>query len=349
MAGGRRYMNIADIALFMQGSAAALPAAADAGTYRMALDTADGRLKLSIDGTAFVPVSLGSPLSHLILVDGVTGNDTDATIDNGIPFATMQAAVSAIVVDNAISPLGRKGYSIFPAPFQQFDEDLTIDVSNALHLSIIAQGGWMLGDFSAANWRPVTGVGRDLILTGSALPVDGIRPAISIQTAAWVGWNPTSNESFSGPRIAGRIDGTAMTGGNLEFAFEGEVFGEGHADAADFGTTIVSSYWRDVRLKKPIGGTNLLMFKSWDSRFQGLVSCAQHSGFFNCELEGGLTTSGNAGVPPQGFYDCDLQGTFTGPASAWLYLDPASNYWFKTNGATIAGGGSKTIIGDLVP
>ena len=54
-------------------------------------------------------------------------------------------------------------------------------------------------------------------------------------------------------------------------------------------------------------------------------------------------------MPPQGFYGCDLQGTFTGPATPWILLDAASNYWFKTNGAILAGGGSKTIIGDLVP
>jgi hypothetical protein len=203
------------------------------------MDSADGQVKLSIGGGPFVPFSLGS-LGHLLLVDGVSGDDSAATVDNGVPFKTMQAAVNAAVADNATSG-PRTGYSIFPAPFQQFDETLTIDVSAALHLSIIAQGGWMLGDFPAPAWRPVGGVGRDLVLVGDASPVDGIRPSLSIQTAAWASWNATSHEAYSGPRISGKIDATAVVGGNLEFAFEGEIFGEGSAVAADFGTLIVSS------------------------------------------------------------------------------------------------------------
>jgi hypothetical protein len=124
-------------------------------------------------------------LSGVVTVDSVNGNDSQGGIANGVPFRTMQAAVDAIVQDNATAG-PRAGYTLTPAPWQQFDEDLSIDVSNALHLSLVADGGWMLGDFSAPIWRPVAG--RDLLLVGDASPVDGIRPSLSIQTAAWASW-----------------------------------------------------------------------------------------------------------------------------------------------------------------
>jgi hypothetical protein len=325
MSGGKRYVDILDVSEYLGGPETALPAVSPSGTYRLVFDTVDKQVKISKDGGPYLALSTGS-LSHLVFVDAVQGDDSAGGIDNGVPYATMQAAVNAIVADNATAG-PRTGYTIIPAPFQQFDETLTIDVSDALHLSIICQGGWMLGDFPNPAWRPVSGAGRDLVLTGDASAVDGIRPSLSIQTAAWASWNATSHEAYSGPRISGKIDGTAITGGNLEFAFEGEIFGEGSAVAVDFGASvIVSAYWRDARPKKAVTGTNLLMFKSWDCRFQGLITCSAYSAFYNCELEGGLTTAGGlAGVPPQGFYSCDLQGTFTGPASAWLLLDPASN------------------------
>ena len=220
-----------------------LPATAPVNT--LLRDPASGRI-VQNTGTVATPVWLvvgGAPSPNLVLVDADNGDDTLGGIGTGAPFKTMQAAIDAIVIANAVAPLGRKGYTICPGPWQQFDEDLTIDLSNALHLVIAAQGAWMLGDFSAANWRPVTGVGRDITFTGSAAAVDGIRPSFSCATMPGTEWNPTSNQSYSGARISGGFTSGNLAG-NLEFSFEGEVFGEGVTDAINFGTTIISAYFK---------------------------------------------------------------------------------------------------------
>jgi hypothetical protein len=158
-------------------------------------------------------------------------------------------------------------------------------------------------------------------------------------------WNPTSHEAYSGARIAGSI---LVTGGglagNLEFAFEGEVFGEGNTNAVDFGTTITSTYWREVRLKKPLVGANTNFFKAWDCRFQGKIDVSGYSGVFNCELEDGMTCGALASVPPQGFFGCDLQGAYDCGGAGNLRLDLASNTTFVANGATLAGGTTKTLL-----
>jgi len=41
-------------------------------------------------------------------------------------------------------------------------------------------------------------------------------------------------------------------------------------------------------------------------------------------------------------------GAFTAPAGG-VKLCPVSNYFFKTNGATLGGAATKVILGDLVP
>lgn len=297
-------------------------------------------------GTEAVPVWAGlgeATLPNIVLVDAVNGDDTLGGIGNGLPFKTMQAAINAIVVDNAIAPLGRKGYTLWPGPWQQFDEDLSVDVSNALHLVIAAQGGWMLGNFDQNNWRPAAGVGRDITFTGSAAAVGGIRPSFSCATVPGTEWNPTSNQSYSGARISGSFLSGNLAG-NLEFSFEGEIFGEGNADAINFGTTIISAYLKETRLKKPLNSSQLNLFRAWNCRFEGLITCVSYSGIFNCELEGGMTAGGLGGVPPQGFFQCDLQGPYNCGGAGLLRLDSPSNFHFEASGATLAGGTTRTLL-----
>ena len=87
-----------------------------------------------------------------------------------------------------------------------------------------------------------------------------------------------------------------------------------------------------------------------DTEFDGLVDVDSYSRIVECEFGGGLTVPAGFAdlVPPGGFYNTTFFGTFTGPAGS-LRLDAASNYFFKTNGALLAGGATKVIQGDLVP
>lgn len=288
-------------------------------------------------GTAWGPVG-GGPLSHLVLVDNVTGDDAAAGIGNGVPFATIQAAINAIVADNAVGPIdGKKGYLLRLAPWQMYDEDVFIDVSNALHLTMLVNGNG-LGQFLAADWDPTTP--RSLVLTGSPANVNGIRPGIFICSDAWSAWKPTTGQAYAGLRIGGDIDGTTMTAGNLEFAFEGEVWGN-----VDFGATaIVSSYWRQTRIKGIVNGNNLLIFRARYSRFEGAITCSNYSLFDKCRIQSGMTVGGLGGVAPQGFFGCEMAGAFDCGGPGRLRLDAASNTTFVDNGATLGGTTTKKLL-----
>jgi len=94
-------------------------------------------------------------------------------------------------------------------------------------------------------------------------------------------------------------------------------------------------------------GANIVIAESCE--FDELVDVGSYSRIVDCEFSGGMTvTSVQNYLPPQGIYNTDFSGTFTGPAGSCL-LDAVSNYWFKNNGAVLAGGATKVILGDLTP
>lgn len=83
------------------------------------------------------------------------------------------------------------------------------------------------------------------------------------------------------------------------------------------------------------------------TEFDGPTVLATYGRLTQCEIDGGFTISGvSTALPPSGMFQCDISGTFTGPASS-CRLDGTSNYFFKTNGATLAGGATKVILDDL--
>ena len=186
-------------------------------------------------GTAGVPVVGDSNVARL---DAVNGNDATAAVGNGLPFKSMQAAITACkaahdaiygtlppepptVVLQPPPSNARQGYVIDVAPYTAYDEDVVINVAGAFHLMITGEAGWDLGlfDGTATNWQPkgapsaFTGPGvssRSIRITGNpqnnlVAPNADIRGSVVITSKARAPWHGTNHLAWWGPRIAGRI------------------------------------------------------------------------------------------------------------------------------------------------
>ena len=288
------------------------------------------------------------------VVDPVHGDDTTGEFgDLSKPFLTIQAAIDAVptpaIGDGAAS---RTVWTILVSP-GTYDEDLSVDITRK-RIILASVGPWNLGTFNSADWAP-SGTRRNItVFTTSPTINDNIRNAFSIQPMLPAGEGLTTHQAyFTRPRISGQIDVSGVTGPSLELTLSVEVFGTTGGSGGDSmvaGTAIVQSYIYHSRFRGRVTGTNWNLQVSERTRFGGLVTVTGYSTILFCRFDSGMTTTSaaNAGITPGGFYDTDFAGTFTGPAGS-LRLDGATNYWFKTNGAVLAGGATKVIQDDLVP
>jgi hypothetical protein len=156
------------------------------------------------------------------------------------------------------------------------------------------------------------------------------------------------------PRISGQIiiNDNILGGTTKEVYLACEVsdFGAvGRSIDASIGTGILNCYFDRSRFKTavymPTGRLQLANL----TRFDGLLTCNNFSRIQNSQISSGMTiTQDIADLQPNGIVSSYFSGTFTGPVSS-CRLDGFSNWSFKANGATLAGGATKTIQDDLVP
>jgi len=288
------------------------------------------------------------------IVDPVNGNDaTGAFGDLSKPFKTIQAAINAVptpaIGDNAAS---RNVWTVIITP-ADYDENLAVDITRK-RIILASWGPWGLGVFNTLDWAP-SGVRRNITLTTTDGVInDGIRNGFSIQPMLVAGEGLTTHQAyFTRPRISGKIDCSGVAGPSFELTLSCEIFGTTGGSGGDSivgGASIVQSYIYHSRLRGKLTGANWNFQVNERTRFGGLVTVSGYSTIISCRFDIGMTTTSaaNAGILPGGFYDTDFAGTFTGPAGS-LRLDGPTNYWFKTNGAVLAGGATKVIQDDLVP
>jgi hypothetical protein len=82
----------------------------------------------------------------------------------------------------------------------------------------------------------------------------------------------------------------------------------------------------------------------YNCEFDGLITTTEFNSIENSEIDGGLTVSGVGNfMPPSGMFHVDFAGTFTGPANS-ARMDLSTDYFFRTNGASLAGGATKVIL-----
>lgn len=304
------------------------------------------------DPAAFSVIAaiLGVGQSNVAYLDQIMGNDNKAAVGSPVPFKTFQAAVDALRAAFLAAGTRKAGMVLVVAPFTEYDEDVTIDVSGGFHLLVTSDGGYNIGKFDAAAvWGPT--VRRDLIIIGDASNggATDIRPGVIFGTRATRPAHVTTHQAWFGPRISGQINFDGLTAGNLEFSFEGEVYGMGGiAGASNAGNQILSLYLHNCRFRTAADfGTNSNLFQGRLCRFDGLLTIGQASDVVETRINAGLTVQSVGSVPPIGFFNCFLDGAFTGPATPWIRLDLASNTTFVANGnGPIVGGGSKLILND---
>lgn len=287
------------------------------------------------------------------LVDPVNGNDATGVFgDIAKPFKTIQAAINAVptppIGDSAAT---RNVWTIIVTP-ADYDEDLAVDLTRK-RIILASWGPWGLGTFNGADWSPTLPRRNITLTTVDAITNDGIRNGFSIQPMLPAGEGLTTHQAYlTRPRISGKIDCSGVLG-SIELTLSAEVFGTTGGSGGDSvvaGTCIVQSYFYHCRFRGMVTGVNWNFQVNERTQFGGLVTVNGYSTILSCRFAAGMTTATapNAGILPGGFYDTDFAGTFTGPAGS-LRLDGATNYWFKTNGAVLAGGATKVIQDDLVP
>lgn len=281
-------------------------------------------------------------------VDLTHGNDHSAAIGTLRAFKTIQAFVEAVPAGDD-STLARNVYTAIISP-GDYDEDLTIDLTRR-RIVLTGFGSWNLGTFDGSDWSP-SGTRRNITVTITDANIDGIRSGLVISTFLdSLGEAMTTHESYlTKVRISGMIDLTgANASGSVELVLACEVFGDGGI-SIDAGATIIQSYFSDCRMRGSVTGTNWQFQVTDRSRFQGLVTVGNFSLIQSSRFDAGMTIAGTppAGLRPYGMVNTWFAGTFTGPASS-LLLDGYTNYFFKLNGASLAGGATKVILFDSVP
>lgn len=293
-------------------------------------------------------------MQQTAIVDPPHGNDlTGAFGDLSLPFQTIQAAINAVPTPAIGDSAGSRTVWVILVSPGTYDEDLLVDITRK-RIILASVGPWNLGLFNSADWQP-SGTRRNITLfTTDAIVNDGIRNGFSIQPMLPAGEGLTTHQAYlTRPRISGAIDVSAVGGPSLELTLSAEVYGTtGGSGGTSIvgGAAIIQSYFYHCRFRGMLSGTNWNFQVNERTRFGGLVNVLAYSTILSCRFDAGMTvaSAANAGILPGGFYDSDFAGTFTGPAGS-LRLDGATNYWFKTNGAVLAGGATKVIQDDLVP
>lgn len=304
-----------------------------------------------------------SPFSNTALLDSVHGDDARAAVGNGTPFATAQKAIDACYAKFLAAPASeRRGYTIEVAPFTQYDEDWDITVTGGFHLLVTSSASYFIGDFNTSAlgiWAPSAANAKNINILGSIANVNGVRPGVVFSTSASQPWNPTTGQSFFGPRVSGRISFDGVTvDGNVEFTFQGEVWGQVTLTTATNSTNkTLSLYFIDARFKQPVSlDANSNLFQFIRSRMDDgkLLTVGKYSNMADSAILGGVSANGlGFGVlpappasTPQGFFGCELKGVFTGLlAGPVLFMfDGSSNASFMANAGTIAGVGQKVLL-----
>lgn len=301
-----------------------------------------------------IPAGGGPFLQRTVLVNAVDGDDATGAIGTLKAFRTIQAALNAIPTPSPVDPIAnRQVFAVLISP-GDYDEDLLVDITRK-RIILASAGPWGLGTFGGIDWAP-SGTRRNImVITTDGVTLDGIRNGLSIQPMLPAGEGLTTHQAYlTRPRISGKVDLSGVVGGaSIELTLSCEIFGTNGGASGDSivgGGTIIQSYLYHSRFRGKLTGPNWNFQVAERSRFGGLVNVNGYSTILSCRFDAGMTTAtaGNAGITPGGFTLTDFAGTFSGPAGS-LRLDGVTNYWFKTNGALLAGGATKVIQDDLVP
>ena len=282
------------------------------------------------------------------LVNPDTGDDATGAIGTTLAFKTIQGFIDAVPPGN--DSAGARNVYVAQISPGDYDEDLAIDISRR-RIILTGPGPWNLGTFGAGDWGP-SGTPRNIVVTGAAANIDGIRPGLVITNNLPLSEGMTTHESYlTRPRISGFIDLRGVGAiGSVELALTCEIFAEGTGVCIEAGTAIVQSYMYHCRMRGRLAGTNWQFQVASRCRFDGEVGVDNYSLIQSCRFDDGMSIAGSgfAGVRPNGILLTTFDGTYTGGPGTFN-CDGYTNAWQKINnpaGVTVL---QKTILGDLVP
>lgn len=302
----------------------------------------------------------------------VAPGDQDGTM--GAPYSTLTAAVAGAVAKQDALPVGilpgeRGGTrQVFVVAGGIYDEDLLLTRGDTFYI-FLTMGPVTLGNGQGANFTSTNS--RDLVwvnsqtsedadtggLPGNRRPQLVIAPMYDAGPMSSTHTSVASGMTISGDFVLQNPDGGAG-GTTAEIHLShvkvvGDLTRDNGVDP-DFGIRncyLIRCFFDqafNIERQGGNGGGNLV--EVIDTEFDGLITVDSYSRMVECEIGGGMTTVAGFSnfLPPGGMYNTTFFGTYTGPAAS-LLLDAATNYFFKTNGAALAGGATKVILGDLVP
>ena len=298
------------------------------------------------------------PLTRTVFVDrSYTGGASTGSIV--APFTTIQAAIDHV----SGLALNKQTWIILIAP-DDYDEDLSIEGTNK-QIALLGLGPWGLGTFNGPAGGP-TGTPRNITWAVSGGNVDGTQHALMIgQYQGPAMGLSTQVSSMSTTQISGQVivqDNVASGGSTKTLLVDAQIFdlgATGRSIDATQGTApsiggcnlwvFNSRLATSLHAPPTLGGPGGLLRWAERSRFSGLLNLGRYSRIESCQIEAGITiASATVDTQPSGIVATNFAGTFTGPAAS-CRIDGNTNFWFKANGAALAGGATKTIQDDLIP
>lgn len=265
------------------------------------------------------------------------GNDSTGNGSAMYPFLTIQAALNTIGNSTTAADVKKPQAVIIDGG--AYDENLTIPKGRLI--SLIGISTIILGDGAGTAFASTTP--RSITFTANNADVFGsdIKPTLNINVIGWCDGTSTFMAE----------SGCFFISGNLNVAGDGLTHSINLSNTKLFGTiTKTAAGLTNLQVYKSlfIGAINMatatILERAYNSEFDALVTVDGYNEVTNCEFKAGMTVTTNFNtLPPSGFFNTTFTGTFTGPANS-LKLDLASDYFFTTNGAALAGGATKVLL-----
>lgn len=257
-------------------------------------------------------------------------------------YSTLQAAFNSIPA--ATSAATARQVYVVHVPSGTYEEDVTVNAENR-RILVVAHGSVALGQLTGASWGS-GGTPRTLTVTydTTTSSYDSVRPFFGITSKNPMADGMSTHQAYGSKfRISGDLVLTKTGASSIshEVYLETEVFGNMDC-STDAGN--INVYTRQSRFRGTFGCSNLRLQLADRTRFGGLVTTNVYSLIKDSVFDAGMTVSSAAiDLNPSAFLNTHFTGTFTGPASS-LRLDGATNGWFISNGASLAGGATKVYV-----
>lgn len=284
------------------------------------------------------------------------------------PFVTIQGAINALQTNAQVASGGLPYTSTVQKQFQTvwvapgiYNEDVTVPAGLAWYF--VAMGGVTLGNGAGSNLVSTAPLRNwTWEINGNTEPSSvgnvQIRPTLFLTT--WPA-GPTSSTHpgyASGWVISGEFRMTqtgigAFAQSTTELHLnQVKVTGNVTKNYGLLGSTgQMNCYFRHCFFDNPCDLTGGNVQVAYDTEFDSTLSFNTYCRFSECELNGNITAANfSEDLPPGGFIACKFTAlTFTCPVVGSFRVDPYSNATAKAAVVTLAGGATKTIIGDTTP